>query len=248
MEDNREQSSPEEPNSEWEDYEYLEWVREREIEALEAKLPKKVTFKEMFLTGFFVLLILGVAVYLPFKAITGNEGIHKSHSLWLEDMSAVTELIVAEYVFLGSNQVAGVYFGQEDIIIIERPADSPTLVHELAHAADKHNYFLWETALKEKLYSTFIREQLSSSLLNESTNARDILGELFADAVLFVETGRCGTYFHSLDCYKLAVTTKDFVADHGIELIEIDSEVDYMTPDVIIDGPITKSSNIPHSS
>ncbi len=243
MEDNRGQSSSEEPHSEygsWADDEYLEWVREREREALEAKLPTKVTFKEMFLTGFFILLILGVAVYLPFKAITGNEENHKSYSLWLEDTSAVTELVVAEYVFLGSNQVAGVYFGQEDLIIIERPLDSTTLIHELAHAADKHNYFPWEMALKEKLYSTFIGEQLSSSLLNESTSTREIWSELFADAVLFIETGRCGSYFQSLDCYELAVTTKDFVKDHDIELIERDSQVDYMTPDVIIDGPITK--------
>ena len=251
MENDRGQSSPEEhggENTSWDDFEYLEWVREREIEALEAKLPKKVTIKEMFLTGFFILIILGVAVYLPFKAIIGNEGNHKSYSLWVEDMSTVTELVVAEYVFSGSNQVAGLYFSQEDLIIIERHADSTTFIHELAHAADKHNYFPWEVALKEKLYSTFIQEQLSSSLLNESTNYWEIRSELFADAVLFIETGRCGSYFSSLDCHELAVTTKNFVKDNDIELVEIDSQVNYMTPDVIIDGPITKSSNITHFS
>ena len=251
MENNKGQSSSEEPsgeNTSWEDFEYLEWVREREIEALEAKLPRKVTLKEMFLTGFFVLIILGVAVYLPFKAIMGNEGDHKSYSIWVEDMSAVTELVVAEYVFLGSNQVAGLYFGQEDLIIIERHADSNTFIHELAHAADRHNYFPWEVALKDKLHSIFIQEQLSSSLLNESTNSLEVRNELFADAVLFIETGRCGSYFSSLDCHELAVTTKNFVKDNDIELLEISSQVNYMTPDVIIDGPITKSSNITHFS
>ena len=251
MENNRGQSSSEEPNSgntSWDDFEYHEWVREREIESLEAKLPKKISLKEMLLTGLFILVILGVAVYLPFRAITGNEGNHKSYSLWVEDMSVVTELVVAEYVFSGSNQVAGLYFSQEDLIIIERQADSTTYIHELAHAADKYNYFPWEVALKEKLYSTFIQEQLSSSLLNESTNHWEIKSELFADAVLFIETGRCGSYFSSLDCHELAVTTKDFVKDNDIEILKIDSQVNYMTPDVIIDGPITKSSNITHFS
>ena len=161
MEERNGQSSSEDPlsgGSSWDDLEYLEWVREREQEALEAKLPKKVTFKEILFTSVFVLIILAVAIYLPFKAITGDEGEHKSYSLWVEDLSKRTELVVAEYVFLGSNQVSGVYFGREDLIIIERRADSTTYIHELAHAADKHNYFLWEEELKEKLFSTFVSE------------------------------------------------------------------------------------------
>ena len=110
MEERNGQSSSEDPlsgGSSWDDLEYLEWVREREQEALEAKLPKKVTFKEI-LFSVFVLIILAVAIYLPFKAITGDEGEHKSYSLWVEDLSKRTELVVAEYVFLGSNQVSGV--------------------------------------------------------------------------------------------------------------------------------------------
>ena len=63
-----------------------------------------------------------------------------------------------------------------------------------------------------------------------------------------MEVPRCGSYFSSLDCHELAVTTKNFVKDNDIELVEIDSQVNYMTPDVIIDGPITKSSNITHFS
>ena len=250
MEENNGQSSSEDPisaDASWEDSEYLEWVREREQEALEAKLPKKVTFKEMVFTSVFVLIILAVAIYLPFKAITGDAGDHKSYSLWVEDLSARTELVVAEYVFLGSNQVSGVYFGREDLIIIERHANSTTYIHELAHAADKENYFGWEEDLKERLYSTFASEQLSSLLL-EGASRQKIRSELFADAVLFIETGKCGSYFSSLGCHALAVTTKDFVKDNNIELIELDSEVDYMTPDTIIDGPVTKSSNITHFS
>ena len=250
MNERNDQSSPEDPrniDSSWEDFEYLEWVRAREQEALESRLPKKVTLKEKLFTGVFILIILVVAIYLPFKAITGDEGDHKSYSLWVEDLSARTELVVAEYVFLGSNQVSGVYFGQEDLIIIERDADSTTYIHELAHAADKHNYFSWEEELKEKLYSTFASEQLSSLLLDGASRQK-IRAELFADAVLFIEAGKCGSYFSSLDCRALVVTTKDFVKDQNIELIELDSEVDYMTPDIVIDGPVTKSSNITHFS
>ncbi len=213
MKESNEQSSPEDPmdiDPFTEDVEYLEWVRAREQEALEAKLPKKVTLKEIFLTGVFILIILAVAIYLPFKAITGDEGDHRSYSLWVEDLSARTELVVAEYVFLDSNQVTGVYFSQEDLIIIERRADSSTYIHELAHAADKYNYFFWEEELKEKLYSTFISEELSSVIL-EGASTQKIQTELFADAVLFIETGKCGNYFSSLDCHALAVTTKDFV-------------------------------------
>ena len=225
--------------------EYLQWVQAREQEALEAKFPKKVTLKEALFTGFFVLIILGVAVYLPFKAVTGNNRNHESHSLWVEDLSIITELVVAEYVFLGSNQVSGVYFSNEDLIIIERHADSSTFIHELAHAADRHNYFAWERDLKEVLYSTYEREQLYSPLFNGTTSEK-IKTELFADALVFIETGRCGNYFSVSDCYVLAVATKDFVEINDIELVEKDSPVDYLTPDIRIDGPITKSSNISH--
>ena len=246
MEERNGQSSSEDSisgDNSWDDFEYLEWVRERDQEALEAKLPKKVTFKEMLFTSVFVLIILAVAIYLPFKAITGDEGDHKSYSLWVEDLSERTELVVAEYVFLGSNQVSGVYFGREDLIIIERRADSTTYIHELAHAADKYNYFPWEEELKEKLFSTFISEELSSLLL-EGASGQKIRSELFADAVLFIETKKCGSYFSSLDCHALAVTTKNFVKDNALELSELDSQVDYMTPDLIIDGPVTRASNI----
>ena len=246
MEERNGQFSSEDPisgDTAWDDFEYLEWVRTREQEALDAKLPKKVTFKEMIFTTVFILIILAVAIYLPFKAITGDEGDHKSYSLWVEDLSKRTELVVAEYVFLGSNQVSGVYFGREDLIIIERRADSTTYIHELAHAADKHNYFPWEEELKEKLFSTFNSEELSSLLL-EGASDQKIRSELFADAVLFIETKKCGNYFSSSDCHTLAVTTKNFVKDKGLELSEIDSQVDYMTPDLIIDGPVTRASNI----
>ena len=227
MEERNGQSSSEDPisgDTSWDDFEYLEWVREREQEALEAKLPKKATFKEILFTSVFVLIVLTVAIYLPFKAITGDEGDHKSYSLWVEDLSKRTELVVAEYVFLGSNQVSGVYFGREDLIIIERRADSTTYIHELAHAADKYNYFPWEEELKEELFSTFVSEELSSLLL-EGASGQKIRSELFADAVLFI-------------------TTKNFVKDNGLELSELDSQVDYMTPDLIIDGPVTRASNI----
>ena len=246
MEERNGQSSSEDPisgDTSRDDLEYLEWVREREVEALESKLPKKVTFKEMLFTSVFVLIILAVAIYLPFKAITGDEGDHKSYSLWVEDLSKRTELVVAEYVFLGSNQVSGVYFGREDLIIIERRADSTTYIHELAHAADKYNYFPWEEELKEKLFSTFVSEELSSLLL-EGASGQKIRSELFADAVLFIETKKCGSYFSSLDCHALAVTTKNFVKDNGLVLSELDSQVDYMTPDLIINGPVTRASNI----
>ena len=177
MEERNGQSSSEDPLSggtSWDDLEYLEWVREREQEALEAKLPKKVTFKEILFTSVFVLIILAVAIYLPFKAITGDEGEHKSYSLWVEDLSKRTELVVAEYVFLGSNQVSGVYFGREDLIIIERRADSTTYIHELAHAADKHNYFPWEEELKRN-FSTFVSEELSSLLLEGASGQKYVV-------------------------------------------------------------------------
>ena len=72
MEERNGQSSSEDPisgDTSWDDFEYLEWVREREQEALEAKLPKKATFKEILFTSVFVLIVLTVAIYLPFKAI-----------------------------------------------------------------------------------------------------------------------------------------------------------------------------------
>ena len=50
--------------------------------------------------------------------------------------------------------------------------------------------------------------------------------------------------FSSLDCHVLAVTTKNFVKDNVLELSEQDTQVDYMTPDLIIDGPVTRASNI----
>ena len=100
MEERNGQSSSEDPisgDTSWDDFEYLEWVRDREQEALEAKLPKKATFKEILFTSVFVLIVLTVAIYLPFKAITGDEGDHKSYSLWVEDLSKRTELVVAEF-------------------------------------------------------------------------------------------------------------------------------------------------------
>ena len=84
------------------------------------------------------------------------------------------------------------YFGREDLIIIERRADSTTYIHELAHAADKYNYFPWEEELKEKLFSTFVSEELSSLLL-EGASGQKIRSELFADAVLLIETKKCGS-------------------------------------------------------
>jgi len=233
------------PDVSSDDFEYFQWVQAREQETLEAKFPKKVTVKEALFTGFFVLFILVVAVYLPFKAVTGNNSNHESYSVWVEDLSIITELVVAEYVFLGSNQVSGVYFSNEDLIIIERHADSSTFIHELAHAADRHNYFAWEGDLKEVLYSTYTREQLYSPLFNGTTSEK-IKTELFADALVFIETGHCGNYFSGSDCYVLAVATKDFVEINDIALVEKDSPVDYLTPDIRIDGPITKSSDINH--
>ena len=51
MNESNGQSSPEDHDghTSWDDFEYLEWVRAREQEALESRLPKKVTLKEMLL-------------------------------------------------------------------------------------------------------------------------------------------------------------------------------------------------------
>lgn len=232
----------------YDDYEYLMWVKDREREALERMEPKKASLKQKLVALVICVLALVSAIYFPIKILSDNTGGHVTHetsSTWVAAMSTTTKLVEAEYVFIDATQVNGVYFGLEDLIIVARRSDDATYIHELAHAADKKNYFPFERALKKTLLRTYKSQDLTSTLFTGKDNSH-ITTELFADAVLYMETSKCGSYFSAADCYTLTNAVDIFVETNVIKLKQGNEQIDYTVPDRYIEGSITRSSNIDH--
>ena len=232
----------------YDDYEYLLWVKDREREALERMEPRKASLKQKLVALLICVLALVSAIYFPIKLLSDNTGghvNHKTYSTWVAAMSAMTKLVEAEYVFIDATQVNGVYFGSEDLIIVARRSDDATYIHELAHAADKNNYFPFERALKGTLLRAYKSHDLTSTLFTEKTTSH-ITTELFADAVLYMETSKCGNYFSAAYCYTLTNAVDIFVETNGIKLKQENERIDYTVPDRYIEGSITRSSDIDH--
>lgn len=228
----------------YDDYEYIKWVQEREEENRQRGQLRKRTWKERLASIIFLLGIVFISIAQPVFNI-GVDKDHVTNSTWVADMTELTELVEAEYVFIKGEQVHGVYFGGEDLIIVERRADDTTYIHELAHASDKHNYFPWEQELKNVLMETYRSNNMDAPIF-DGYSLPAIRTELYADAILYMETGQSGTYFNSADTFILTNTVKNFMKINNISFETLDNEVDYLTPDRVIEGSITKSEDIDH--
>ena len=226
----------------FEDYEYLMWIRERERESRERGNLRKRTWTEKLVTTVFLLILTFVSTAKP----VFNIGVHKDHvtkSVWVSKMMEQTELIEVEYIFLQGKQVHGVYFSSNDLIIVERQAKDLTFIHEYAHAADRHNYFSWEKELKELLWSTYSSNDMNPTIFKDSSPA-EITTELFADALLYIETNKSGPYFSSADSFILTKTVKNFIEQMNLEFETQDLLVDYLTPDRVENISITGAKDL----
>ncbi|MBA4811013.1 MAG: hypothetical protein CBC37_00100 [Acidimicrobiaceae bacterium TMED77] len=225
-----------------EDYEYLMWIRERERENRERGQLRKRTRTEKLVTFVFLLLLVFVSVAKP----VFNIGVHKDHvtkSVWVSEMMRQTELIEVEYIFLRGEQVHGVYFSSSDLIIVEQRASDSTFIHEYAHAADRHNYFPWESELKELLWSTYTSNNMNP-IIFKGYSPEKITTELFADAILYMETRRSGSYFSSADSFILTKIVKKFMEQRNLEFETQDLVVDYLTPDRVEKISITGAKGL----